>query len=299
MSISGVYSFYQDGKLIREEKNLITTEGKRLILRVLAEQASSIGQAIGLGVGNAAAVVGDTRLKWEIERSAIAIKNVDYTNSRVIMKTTLPQNSIYTIYEIGLWSQFTNNFNSDNISRVLTTFESAFETWTNTTLDATQSRTSPDSAKVDAAISSTTISTLNTDIDLSGYGPLDQFNIAFYKANNNVTTLALKFDSATGSWEKSVTGINALPVGYNIVTINKGDFVATGTPDWSAINKMNVKVTAGATAGYLILDGIRIEEGSTPNPAYSLVSRSVLASPLAKTDSSPMDIEYAIKFDVA
>jgi hypothetical protein len=298
MKMRGVYRFYQDGKMVAESDNLITTEGARLILRVLAEQASSLGQAIGLGVGNAAAVVGDTRLKWEIDRAAIDIKNVDYDNSRVIMKTTLPQNSIYTIYEVGLWSQFTNSFNSDNVSRVLTTFETAFESWTNTTLDSTQARTSPDSVKIDAGASATTTSTLNVDLDLSGYSALDTFNIAFYKANNNITTLKLNFASTTGSWEGSAT-VSALPIGYNIISISKGSFVATGTPDWSAITSMNVKVTAGASAGYLIMDGIRIEDGDTLNPSYALVSRSVLATPLVKTDSSPMDIEYALEFNVS
>lgn len=294
----GVYRFYQEGKLVAESENLITTEGKRLILRVLAEQASSLGQAIGLGVGNAAALVGDTRLQWEVDRTAIAIKNVDYTNNRVIMKTTLPQNSIYTIYEMGLWSQFTNNINSDNVSRTLTTFETSFENWTNATLDATQSRTSPDSIRIDATSSSTTTSTTSVDLDLSGYSGVDAFNIAFYKANNNITTLKLNFASATGSWEGSAT-VTALPVGYNIITIAKSAFTATGTPDWSAITSMSVKVTAGASAGYLILDGIRIEDGDTLNSEYALVSRSVLGTPLVKTDSSPMDIEYAIEFDVA
>ena len=297
MKMKGVYRFYQDGKLVAEHENLITTEGQRLILRVLAEQASSIGGAIGVGVGNAAAVVGDTRLRWEVDRQAIAIKNVDYTNSRVIMKTTLPQTSIYTIYEVGVWSQFTNNFNSDNASRVLTTFETAFENWSNATLDSTQSRTSPDSIRIDAGASATVAAATDVDLDLSGYSAADTFNIAFYKANNNITTLKLNLASATGSYEGSVT-VSSLPVGYNVVTISKGAFVATGTPDWSAITTMTVKVTAGASAGYLIMDGIRIEDGDTLNPSYALVSRSVLGSPLVKTDSSPMDIEYALEFDV-
>jgi hypothetical protein len=293
----GVYRFYQDGELLAEVPNLITTEGKRLILRVLAEQASSLGQAIGVGVGNAAALAADTRLQWEVERSLINIKNVDYDNSRVIMKTTLPQNSIYTIYEIGVWSQFVNSVNSDNSSRILTTFESTLESWTNATLDSTQSRTSPDGIKIDATASSTTTSSADVTHDLSGYSALDDFNIAFYKPNNNITTLALKFDSATGSWEKSAT-ISSLPVGYNVITMKKGDFVATGTPDWSEITKMNVKVTAGGTAGYVLMDGIRIEDGDTLNPEYSLVSHSVLSTPLVKTDSSPMDIEYALEFTI-
>lgn len=297
MKVSGVYRFYQNGELIRESRNVLTTEGVRLVLRVLAEQASSFGQAIGVGVGNAAAAIGDTRLKWEVDRAQIAIKSADFDNHRVIMKATLPQNAVYKIYEMGLWSQFVNSLNSESVSRTLTTFETDFEAWTNVTLDSTQSRTSKDSAKIDAAISSTTTASNDVLLDLSGYSALDQFNIAFYKANNNITTLALVLDSASGSFTGSAT-VTALPVGYNILTINKGAFTSTGTPDWSAITKINVKVTAGATAGYLILDGIRIEDGDAVNPEYALVSRSVLATPLIKTDTAPMDIEYALEFNI-
>jgi hypothetical protein len=46
------------------------------------------------------------------------------------------------------------------------------------------------------------------------------------------------------------------------------------------------------------MDGIRIEDGDTLNPEYSLVSHSVLSTPLVKTDSSPMDIEYALEFTI-
>lgn len=295
--IRGVYRFYQDGELVAESDNLITTEGKRLILRVLAEQAASLGQAIGVGVGNAAAALGDTRLAWEIDRSQIVIKNVDYDNSRVIMKTTLPQNSNYTIYEIGLWSQFTSNINSDNVSKTLTTFETAFEEWANATIDSSQSRTSPDSIRIDALASATKIASNPVSLDLSGYSALDEFNIAFYKANNNISTLALSFDSVGGTWRK-VSTISSLPTGYNIITMKKGDFIATGSPDWAAITQMNVEATAGGTGGYVIMDGVRIEDGDTLNPEYALVSRSILTTPLVKRDTSPMDIEYALEFDI-
>lgn len=293
----GVYRFYQDGELVAEAENLITTEGKRLILRVLAEQAPSLGQALGVGVARTAPVVGDTRLAWEIDRISIDIKNVDYENSRVVMKGTLAQNVIYTIHEIGLWSQFTNSVNGDTASRILTTFETAFEQWTNTTLDSSQARTSQDSVRIDAGISSTKVASTEAVLDLSQYSGVDAFNVAFYKANNNITTLALAFESATGVWRKAVT-VTALPVGYNVVSMPKGDFIASATPSWSEITKMNVEVTAGATAGYLLMDGIRIEDGDTLNPEYALVSRSVLTDPLVKKDNSPMDIEYAIEFDI-
>lgn len=293
--IKGVYYFYQDGELLAKSENILTTEGKRLLLRVLAEQAASLGQAIGVGVSAVAATAADTRLGWEVDRSAIDIKAVDYDNSLVVMKTTLPQNTAYTIYEIGLWSQFTNSLNTETSSRILTTFETDVETWTNYTLDTTQNRTSRDAMRIDAAISSTKTAVSNVDLDLSGYSSVDQFSVAFYKANNNITTLGLVFESATGVYRKTTT-VSSLPVGYNVINLNKGDFVATGTPDWSAITKIDIEVTAGGTAGYLIMDGIRIEDADTLNPDYALVSRSVLGTPLVKTDNAPMDVEYALEF---
>jgi hypothetical protein len=296
--IKGVYRFYQDGKLVAESPNVLTTEGKRLILRVLAEQASSLGQALAVGVGATAASAADTRLVWEVERNPISIKSPDFDNSRVIMKTTLPQNSIYKIYEIGIWSQFVNSLNSENASRTLTTFETDIETWTNVTLDSTQARTSKDSARIDANASSTKVASTDVLLDLSGYSGLDQFNIAFYKANNNITTLALTFETSSGNYYKRSVTVSSLATGYNVVTMNKGDFTSTGSPSWSNITKMSVEVTAGGTAGYLIMDGIRLEDSDTVNPEYALVSRSVLASPLTKTDTSPMDIEYALEFNI-
>lgn len=293
--IKGVYYFYQDGELLAKSENILTTEGKRLLLRVLAEQAASLGQAIGVGVSAVAATAADTRLGWEVDRSAIDIKAVDYDNSLVVMKTTLPQNTAYTIYEIGLWSQFTNSLNTETSSRILTTFETDVENWTNFTLDTTQNRTSRNAMRIDANASTTKIAVSNVDLDLSGYSSVDQFSVAFYKANNNINTLGLVFESATGVYRKNTT-VSSLPVGYNVINLNKGDFVATGTPDWSAITKIDIEVTAGGTAGYLIMDGIRIEDADTLNPDYALVSRSVLASPLVKTDNSPMDVEYALEF---
>jgi hypothetical protein len=292
--IRGVYRFYQNGELLAESENLLTTEGKRLLLRVLAEQAASLGQAIGVGVGATAANVADTRLNWEVDRAQVSIKAVDYDNNLVIMKATLPQNTEYTIYEIGLWSQFSNSLNSDSASRILTTFETDFENWTNFTLDTAQARTSTNAMRIDALASTTKTSTSDVNLDLSGYSNVDQFSVAFYKANNNITTLGIVFESTSGVWRKTTT-VSSLPVGYNVITMNKGDFVATGTPDWSDINKIDIEVTAGGTAGYLIMDGIRIEDADTLNPDYALVSHSVLGTPLVKTDNAPMDVEYAVE----
>jgi hypothetical protein len=294
----GIYRFYQNGELVGESENLITTEGKRLILRYLAGQAPDLGGAIGLGAGSAAATLTDTRLTYEVDRAIVTLKNADYTNSVVIFKTTIPQEAVYKIYEACLWSTANNSLNPDYSSRVLTTFDLDVEPWTNATLDATVARTSLDSVRVDAGSNATVSTRLQAALDLAGYSNNDVFLLAFNKVNANITDLTLAFENETGGAFKMTQSIAALPTGYNILAFAKSGFAATGSIAWSAITKFGVDVKAGATAGYVVLDGLRIEDTDSLNQDYVLVSRSVLGTPLTKTAIAPMDIEYALEFNI-
>lgn len=295
----GFYRFYQNGKLIAEHENLLTTEGKRLILRYLAGQSPSLGGAIGLGVSGVAATVNDVALGFEIERVGVDLKNADYTNNVVLFKGTIDQDATFTIYEAGLWSTASNILSGEFDSRLITTFDTDLEEWTNATLDTSANRTSIDAIKVSAAISSTTQTRLDVDMDLSGYSANDTFFLAFSKPNNNITTIKLIFEDVISGGSVSLTKtVSSLPTGYNVLAFRKGDFTATGTISWDSITRMGFDVTAGGTAGYVILDGLRVEDLDTPNQDFVLVSHTILSSPLAKTNTAPMDVEYALDFNV-
>lgn len=295
----GFYRFYQDGKLIAEHENLLTTEGKRLILRYLAGQSPSLGGAIGLGVSGVAATVNDVALGFEIQRVAVDLKNADYTNNVVLFKGTIDQDPTFTIYEAGLWSTASNILSGEFDSRLITTFDTDLEDWTNVTLDTSANRTSIDAVKVSAAISSTTQTRLDVDMDLSGYSANDTFFLAFSKPNNNITTIKLIFEDVISGGSVSLTKtVSSLPTGYNVLAFRKGDFTASGTISWDSITRMGFDVTAGGTAGYVILDGLRVEDLDTPNQDFVLVSHTILSSPLAKTNTAPMDVEYALDFNV-
>ncbi len=298
--INGVYRFYQNGELVGEHKNLITTEGSRLVLRYLAGQSPSLGGAIAVGVSATAATTADTRLGFEISRQDVELRNADYVNTIVVFKGTIPQEESFKIYESGLWSTAANNLSGEFESKILTTFDFDLESWTNVTLDTTQQRTGVDAAKVTVSASSTVSPKVDVDMDLSGYSANDTFLLAFYKPDNNITTIKMVFEDTTtgGSFNRSVT-ISALPVGYNVISFRKGDFTATGTVSWSSINRMGFDVTAGGTGSYVILDAVRIEDTDTPNQEYILVSHSVLGSPITKTNVAPMDIEYALDFTIS
>ncbi|QIQ62928.1 minor tail protein [Streptomyces phage Moab] len=295
----GIYRFYQNGELIAEQPNLITTEGQRLILRYLAGQSPSLGAAIGAGVSATAATVNDTLLGFEVERVAVNLRNADYTNGVVIFKGTIDQDVVMNIYEMGLWSSAANNLSGEFDSRLLTTFDLDLETWSNVTADTTANRTSADAVKVNAAISSTTSPRLDVEMELSGYSANDSFLLAFSKPNNNISTIKLIFEDVVGGGNASLTKtVSSLPSGYNVLQFRKGDFTITGTFGWDTVTRMGFDVTAGGTAGYVILDGLRVEDLDTPNQDFVLVSHAILGSPIQKTNTAPMDVEYALDFNV-
>lgn len=294
----GTYRFYQDGELIASHKNLLTTEGKRLILRYLAGQAPSLGGAIGLGVSATPATVDDFRLGFEVDRAVVDLRSADYANNVVLFKGTLPQEAEYIIYEAGLWSATSNvlagNFASENI----TSFELGVEEWTNAMVDTSHNRTTEDAVRIDVTGGSSTSSRIDVDVDYSGYTANDDFLLAFYKPDNGVDTITLIFeDVLTGGTLTNAVTVSSLPVGYNIISFRKGDFIATGTIDWGTITRMGFDVAA-TTTSYVVLDSLRVEDTDTPNQEYILVSRSVLGTPIVKTSVSPMDVEYALEFNV-
>ncbi len=295
----GIYRFYQESRLICERENLLTTEGKRLILRYLAGQSPNLGGAIGLGVAATAATVDDFKLGFEVQRIPVELRNADYTNNIVIFKGTIEQDTTFNIYEAGLWSSVANVLSGQFDSKLITTFDTDVEDWTNVTVDTTANRTSESSVRIDAGSSATTESRLSTEIDLSGYSSNDTFLLAFSKANNNIASITMVFEDTVsgGSLELTKT-VSALPVGYNILSFKKGDFISSGTISWSTIDVIGFDVTATASAGYVILDGLRVEDVDTPNQDFILVSHAILSSPLEKTNIAPMDVEYALEFNV-
>lgn len=295
MKFHGEYRFYQSGQLLATHKNLLTDEGKRLILRYLAGQAPSVGEAIGLGVGQVAATGSDSRLTFEVERAIVTLTNIDYNRNNLVFKTTLPQELVLDIYEAGLWSTSVNTINATNDSRLLTTFDTLNEQWNNVSIDNTNARSSADAALVTVAAGATVSPRLAVEMDLSGYSGNDTFLLAFQKTSSNITDASLVFLNDSGNSFKLNQSITSLPIGYNVISFKKSDFVASGPISWNFITSFGVDVKAGATGGNITLDAIRIEDTDTINADHVLVSRTVLSTPLIKTSIAPMEVEYALE----
>lgn len=293
--MKGVYKFYQDGKLVGVRENLLTNAGHTAILRYLAGQIPNLGDTIAIGSSPVAASSSDVRLSFEIDRFAVQLKNADITNDLIIFKTTIPQELVYKIYEIGLWTTQTNRLAGQFPSKMLTSFDTVVETWTNSSLDSTNQRVGDNGLRVDAGISSTVSTRTDVNIDMSGYTASDTFLLAFYKPNNNISTIKLVFANlAGGSFSQSVT-VSSLPTGYNVISFPKSGFTPSGTISWGTIERFGFDITAGGTAGFVTLDALRAEDTDTLNNEYALISRAVYGSPILKTSTSQMDVEYGLE----
>lgn len=264
---------------------MITTTGKTTIFRYLAGYLPKIAQSISIGVGSVAENVNDTRLGFEMSRVDVLLTSLDIVNDKVIFKGRLPQEFVGKIYEIGLWYGTPAQTGG---SQTIVSFDSQSEPWSTPTWNTALARIGTDALQVAAGASSTLADIF---VDMSVYSNADQLVLA-YSADAAITTMTVQFRTdASNYYSYTFTAAT----GYEVKSFNKTATTATGTPDWSNITSI---VVSAAGSGNAVFDGIRVEDNDTLTTDYGLVARSVLVSPVTKTNDSEMDIEYALEISI-
>ena len=311
MNVSGEYVFYEDGKEVGRNKNLITKFGKRYLTQYLAGQSNTNLKDVAIGIGSTAASVNDTQLGFEFYRSPVTMSSIDIqTNSTtgissygVVHKTTIPVDVVGVISEIGVFPTVSLS-STDYASNSISTFEDN-QSWADSNGAFPSVLTTPTPKigsyylSMNAPSSGTKQYFNNFNIDILGYSALDSLTIAYrqvdlnldyvfvrmYDSNNNYYEIRYAGDVATsGDKIKSLTLNNLYSSGYG-----------SGAPDQTSIVKIGVGVKAkssGATA--VLFDGLRINDEDAFRTDYGLISRSVLSTPIVKTLGKQMVIEYRI-----
>lgn len=295
-AMRGTYRFYQDGELIGESSNLLTSIGKRAILAYLAQRSVSIGRAISLGTGTTPATVNDNSLEFEFARAQITSVSPDFINGQVIFKTALTPSMSGKIYEAGLFSQV--DAGSFYGSRLLVSFDSASEPWTPADWTSTNGRIGVDCLRVTALDDGNASSRLsNIYLDLGGYSTADSFLLAAYVNDANLANVKVQFQNTDNDYFEWT--LDTWSAGYNVVSFSKSAAVSVGSPSWDAIIAINLIVTSDGGGDTAVdFDGIRIEDRDYINPDYYLISRSVLSTPIEKKADSPLEIEYTLEVDI-
>jgi hypothetical protein len=288
----GIYRFYQEGRQIGEAENLITTDGKRLVMQYLAGYRGNIASHIAVGAFNTAAAVGDKELAFEWARTPIISTSPDYTNTLLVYKGRFEAVTTGVIYEAGLWSP--DDVVGDYASTMLLDFDSANDVWTAGAYATNVTRIGIDSLRLSPTTSTTiTAQKMDTNMDLSGYSNTDEFKFVYNVSGQIPTSVQLRFYvDASNYYTYTFTPPGT---GYRLQKFYKTDLVATGTPTYNGITYVGAIATAPGTGqSFVDFDGLRIDDKDTYTDTNILVSRAVPASPITMVPNIPMEIEYSL-----
>lgn len=277
---------------------MITDEGKLVLKRYLAGEVGSIASSIGFGLGSRSAAGTDTHLQFEFERADVTLTSYDFVNDKVVFKALLPPDFAGTVYEVGLWTMEQNDLAGEYGSKLLVTFDSDSETWTNATWTTSSTRVGTDSLSHTPGVSATVTSTLSeVFIDLLGNSGADKFLLAYNNGNANCSSITIRFKTDSSNYYSFT--ISDPPTGYQIAEILKSAAATNGSPDWENITSVDVITTSKATGSSSVnYDGLRIEDMDTINPDYVLVSRQILGTPYTKVDGRAEEIEIYLAVTV-
>jgi hypothetical protein len=310
MNIVGEYVFYENGKEICRQSNLLTKFGKRFLTSYLAGAVNFDSKSIAIGIGDNSASVDNTQLGFEFYRSAVNLGSIDIqTNAltqastyAVVYKTTLPTDIVGSIKEIGLFASATEG-NTDYSSRFISTFENNLS-WLNDAGSPAETVYTPTPRigntwfSLTSAANQSTKYNLLANFDLSGYSQNDSLTLAFKQQDTNLDYVIVRFYSTTNSYfEIRFPGDSSTTnkiVSKTLDNLYASGFGA-GTPDAESIIQISVGAKAKSTGSTtVLLDGLRINDEDSFNSSASIISRSVLTNAVTKSYGREMDIEYRI-----
>ena len=309
--IKGTYIFYEDGKEIHRQSNVITKFGKRFLTNFIAGNIPTSKKDMAFGIDATAATENDTRLGFEFYRLPVLFGSTDIqtassiTTYSVVYKTTIPQDVVGQIYEVGLYPSTRSSINNFD-SKFITDFDDVLD-WEdpsqiNPLTTTSNYRVGGNLLRMSANTSSSkeykaSIPTL----DLSGYSEADSIKLAYYREDANLSTIKVRlYSEASKYYEVTITPTAG--IGYKITSdILFSTLLAGATspaPDITNINQIGIVVTAGAGGNTVIgLDGLRVNDEDTFDPLFGLISRSVLATPISKVAGRQVDVEYRLDLD--
>ena len=312
--IKGTYIFYEDGKEIYRQPNVITKFGKRFLTNVIAGNADSHKRDIAIGIGSNSATENDTRLQFEWYRLPVLFGSTDIqtdqntgdTTYSVIYKATLPQNIDGQIKEIGLYpverqslNQFEDRFLSDFSDAIAWYDDQGFSpSSTYNTDSVTYSKIGSSVINFDSGAEYYT----NLFLDLSGYSSNDSITIAYYKYDTHASLIKVKFYSSdTAYYEISLTPDSG--TGHKISSeILLSSLFTNGVndPDATKIFKIGIEsIPSSGQSTVIGMDGLRVNDKDTFDPIYGIISRSVLTDAITKYAGRQLDVEYKVDMSYA
>ena len=292
----GTYVFKQNGVEVGRSSNLITNIGRKIILQYLTRAREEWAADMAIGALNTAPAATDIQLNFETGRYPVILKtflSATLTDPDLILvRATIPENVYANIYEIGIYPTNTSFSTVSNRNNIILTEFSDLTNWVNSagTIEvnpfAPQASGSPRTgANSISFLNNTTYSNTNLSIPISGYSSLDDLQILMYNSTAGVVTVTLT----------DISGITQT-ISFTITT--NGNYSSLSAKFGSSISDFSyitgISISTNSTAA-LTIDAIKSSDASEISVEESLVSKSVLTTPIAKLNNVPLDVEYYIE----
>jgi hypothetical protein len=303
--ITGQYIFYENGKEILRSSNVITKFGKRFFTNLLAGGINNNRKDIAIGIDNTNATESDTRLGFEFYKSPIILGSYDIQSTNegtssyaVIFKTIIPQDVQGHINEIGLYPSISSSINNLD-TKFITEFNSYLdwidESGFNADSSVSETRISNNILIMQSNNGINNEYTYNVkDFNLSKYTKNDTIRLAYYKYDNNLESIKIKFYSSdTAYLEKDIVvdpGVGH-KISPNILISNFLNNMTNPAPDLSNIIKIGITVVPnGSNLTRVGMDGLRINDEDVFDPFYGILSRSIIKNYINASSTEFADV---------
>lgn len=279
---------------------MITRFGKRFLIDFIAGNRTFFDKVLAVGIAkNSEYELADTntRLGFEFYTVPIIFGGIDIDTSvepytyRAIYSTKLPANLAGRINEIALYPGRRSSTNSYG-NQFITTFESPFEWSPSPVLNQVDYRVGNSSLNLlsNGASPQEYIATI-PNFDMSGYSNFDTLSFSYKVNNANLSSVKVRlYSSATDYYEFVFTGHS---VGWNIKDIQIADMSSNGSPNPALISKIGIVVTPTSSSTSITVDGLRINDEDTFDPAYGMIARSNIDE-VEKIAGRELTIEYKL-----
>jgi hypothetical protein len=311
LDIVGVYRFYIGNKLVSEQKNAFTEAGRSIAIKSLLGIIPDFANTIAYGVdsssnvfNSASTLITNNVLGFEVGRTPVIASTLENsgTNDLLIYSGTISDAYQYSIYEVGLFPANEANQSSTLDVEILLNFDlldtfTKYGTYTSASL-ATASIGRIGSTMLIIPEGNASANYLEKVYDSNSLyqtklmSSQDLFKLSlFNESTTSGASVNFRFYTDDTNYY-TVPFVSPAASGYHIVSVQKGNAVLTGNPDWSNINKIRIWSTSSYT---MYLDGLKIDKGSYfSDTTFGMISRAVLNTPVFKPASVPVNIQYSL-----
>ena len=293
--IKGKYRVYENGSLIGEYNNIITTQGFNIIRNYLAGNTDAWAGAISLGALNLSSPsLSDISMEFELARYNIDASGVRGNN--ILLSAEVDSNFSGQIYEVGIYPTLRNEMSGGFDDRVIVTFN---ENWVDS------AGVSLPSNKFEGAEENPLARSGVRSMIFDGYSDLDSISILYKTAvlGANKTIRLTFYDNQlpTAGTKYYDFQFDGTTTGYKKISQLLGYFTETNNFNGD-VSRVELSSLSGDYAT-IHIDSIKFDDSDETNADFALVSRALIGQVggtastdyFEKRDGSTMTIEYEME----